>query len=121
MTEIYVGGLPNAMTESQLTSLFAPHGTVESTRVISDWFTGKPLGFGFVEMATSEEAAAAISALNGTQMDGCSLIVNEVEPRSGRRRSTDSAAASASKSFRDAEPFLSGSPVIDRSNRHPNA
>ena len=122
MTEIYVGGLPYAMTESRLTSLFAPYGRVESTRVITDWFTGKPLGFGFVEMSTSEEAAAAISALNGFQMDGYCLTVNEVEPRSGRRRrTTEPVAASASNAFRDAEPLLSGSPVIDHRNRHPNA
>jgi RNA recognition motif-containing protein len=85
-SKIYVGGLPFAATESQLTTLFAAHGTVESARVISDKFTGQSRGFGFVEMSTSEEAQAAISALNGTQMDGRSLTVNEAkpqEPRSG--------------------------------------
>ena len=88
-SKIYVGGLPYAATEAQLTTLFASHGTVESARVITDKFTGQSRGFGFVEMATSEEAQAAISALNGSQMDGRSLTVNEAkpqEPRSGGGR-----------------------------------
>ncbi len=85
-SKLYVGGLPYATTESQLTTLFATHGTVESARVIADKFTGQSRGFGFVEMSTSEEAKAAITALNGTQLDGWSLTVNEAkpqEPRSG--------------------------------------
>jgi RNA recognition motif-containing protein len=85
-SKLYVGGLPYSTTESQLTTIFAAHGTVESARVIADKFTGQSRGFGFVEMSTSEEAQAAISALNGSQMDGRSLTVNEakpMEPRSG--------------------------------------
>jgi len=85
-SKLYVGGLPYATTESQLTTLFATHGTVESARVIADKFTGQSRGLGFVEMSTSEEAKAAITALNGTQLDGRSLTVNEAkpqEPRSG--------------------------------------
>jgi RNA recognition motif-containing protein len=85
-SKLYVGGLPYSATESQLTSLFAEHGTVESARVIADKFTGQSRGFGFVEMSTDEEAKAAITALNGSQMDGRSLTVNEakpMEPRSG--------------------------------------
>jgi RNA recognition motif-containing protein len=85
-SKLYVGGLPYATTESQLTTLFAAHGTVESARVIADKFTGQSRGFGFVEMSTSEEAKAAITALNGTQLEGRSLTVNEAkpqEPRSG--------------------------------------
>ena len=85
-SKLYVGGLPYAATEAQLTTLFASHGTVESARVIADKFTGQSRGFGFVEMSTSAEAQAAIAALNGTQMDGRSLTVNEakpMEPRSG--------------------------------------
>lgn len=85
-SKLYVGGLPYSATESQLTSLFAEHGTVESARVIADKFTGQSRGFGFVEMSTADEAKAAITALNGSQMDGRSLTVNEakpMEPRSG--------------------------------------
>ena len=85
-SKIYVGGLPYSATEQQLSDLFAPHGTVESVRGITDKFTGQSRGFGFVEMATDEEAKKAIAALNATQMDGRTLTVNEArpqEPRSG--------------------------------------
>jgi len=85
-TKLYVGGLPYAATESELTTLFATHGTVESARIIADKFTGQSKGFGFVEMSTSAEAQAAITALNGSEMGGRSLTVNEarpMEPRSG--------------------------------------
>jgi hypothetical protein len=83
-SKLYVGGLPYAATESQLTTLFAAHGTVESARVITDKFTGQSRGFGFVEMATQEEAKAAITALNGSQMDGRPLTVNEARPQEPR-------------------------------------
>ena len=83
-SKLYVGGLPYAATESQLTTLFAAHGTVESARVITDKFTGQSRGFGFVEMATQEEAKAAITALNGSQMDGRPLTVNEAKPQEPR-------------------------------------
>ncbi|MEK6526073.1 MAG: RNA-binding protein [Nitrospirota bacterium] len=85
-SKIYVGGLPYSATEQQLSDLFKAHGSVESARVITDKFTGQSRGFGFVEMSTAEEAKAAISALNATQMDGRTLTVNEAkpqEPRSG--------------------------------------
>ena len=85
-SKLYVGGLPYAATESQVTTLFAEHGTVESVRIMADKFTGQSRGFGFVEMSSAEEAQAAITALNGSQMDGRSLTVNEakpMEPRSG--------------------------------------
>lgn len=88
-SKLYVGGLPYAATEAQLSDLFGQHGVVQSARVITDKFTGQSRGFGFVEMSTSEEAEAAISALNGTQMDGRTLTVNEAkpqEPRSGGGR-----------------------------------
>ena len=87
-TKIYVGGLPYSTSESELNELFAPHGTVESVKVITDRFTGQSRGFGFVEMSTSDQANSAITALNGTQLDGRTLTVNEArpqEPRSGGR------------------------------------
>src|SRR3954451_16165770 len=83
-SKIYVGGLPFAATESQLTSLFAAHGSVESARVITDKFTGQSRGFGFVEMGSGSAAQAAISSLNGTQYEGRSLTVNEAKPQAGR-------------------------------------
>ncbi|MBD0306277.1 MAG: RNA-binding protein [Nitrospiraceae bacterium] len=85
-SKIYVGGLPYSATEQQLSDLFAPHGSVQSARVITDKFTGQSRGFGFVEMGSEDEAKKAIAALNGTQMDGRTLTVNEAkpqEPRSG--------------------------------------
>lgn len=88
-SKLYVGGLPYSATESQLNDLFAQHGTVASARIITDKFTGQSRGFGFVEMSSQEEAQAAISAVNGTQMDGRTLTVNEAkpqEPRSGGGR-----------------------------------
>lgn len=80
-SKLYVGGLPYSATDSQLTTLFAAHGNVDSARVITDRFTGQSRGFGFVEMSTSEEAETAISALNGSQMDGRTLTVNEAKPQ----------------------------------------
>ncbi|MGQ0809643.1 MAG: RNA recognition motif domain-containing protein, partial [Nitrospiraceae bacterium] len=89
-SKIYVGGLPYSATEQQLSDVFAAHGSVESARVITDKFTGQSRGFGFVEMATAEEAQKAIAALHGTEMGGRTLTVNEAkpqEPRSGGGRS----------------------------------
>jgi RNA recognition motif-containing protein len=80
--KLYVGGLPFATSERQLEELFSEHGTVESARVITDRMTGRSRGFGFVEMASGEEAEAAINALNGTQLEGRTLTVNEARPRS---------------------------------------
>ncbi len=83
-SKLYVGGLPYATTESQLNDLFGSHGTVTSTRVITDKLTGQSRGFGFVEMSTAEEAKAAIAALHGTQLDGRTLTVNEAKPQEAR-------------------------------------
>jgi RNA recognition motif-containing protein len=86
-SKIYVGGLPYSATESQLHALFAPHGIVESTRVVTDKYTGQSRGFGFVEMATAQEAQAAITALHATQLDGRTLTVNEAKPQEPRANS----------------------------------
>jgi RNA recognition motif-containing protein len=82
MKKIYVGNLPFSATESQLKELFGKHGTVISVALINDRETGRPRGFGFVEM---EDAAAAIQALDGYEMDGRALKVNEAQdkPRGG--------------------------------------
>ncbi|MCZ6625811.1 MAG: RNA-binding protein [Deltaproteobacteria bacterium] len=82
--KLYVGGLPYSITEGRLEEIFAEHGTVESARVISDKFTGQSRGFGFVEMSSSEEAQKAIAALNDTQLDGRTLVVNEARPQEKR-------------------------------------
>ena len=83
-SKLYVGGLPYSVTEGRLQELFAEHGTVESANVISDKFTGQSRGFGFVEMSSSSEAQKAIQSLNGTQLDGRTLTVNEAKPKAPR-------------------------------------
>ncbi|TAJ29434.1 MAG: RNA-binding protein [Nitrospirae bacterium] len=80
-TKLYVGGLPYSTTEAELNEIFAKEGTVESARVITDKFTGQSRGFGFVEMSSGEEAKRAITSLNGTQLGGRSLTVNEAKPQ----------------------------------------
>ena len=78
--KLYVGGLPYSVTEGQLQEIFTAHGTVESARVIADKFTGQSRGFGFVEMNSGGEAQNAIDSLNGTQLEGRTLVVNEAKP-----------------------------------------
>ena len=75
--KLYVGNLPYASTDQDLRELFAPHGTVQSANVVTDRYTGRSRGFGFVEMATAEEAQKAIAALNGSDFQGRNLVVNE--------------------------------------------
>ncbi|MEE8076498.1 MAG: RNA-binding protein [Candidatus Binatia bacterium] len=82
--KIYIGGLPFSTTEGQLEEIFSAHGTVESARVITDKFSGRSRGFGFVEMSSASEAQKAIEALNGTQLEGRSLTVNEARPQEKR-------------------------------------
>jgi len=83
-TKLYVGGLPYSTTEQQLSELFSQQGSVTSAKVITDKFTGQSRGFGFVEMSTEEEAQKAITALNGTQLDGRTMTVNEARPQEKR-------------------------------------
>jgi RNA recognition motif-containing protein len=82
--KLYVGGLPYSVTDAKLEEVFAEHGAVESARVIADKFTGQSRGFGFVEMGSGEEAQKAIDALNGSQLDGRTLVVNEAKPMANR-------------------------------------
>ena len=82
MSKIYVGNLPFSANEDAVRQLFAQHGTVDSVALITDRETGQPRGFGFVEMTQNAEAARAIQTLNGFQMDGRALKVNEAQPKS---------------------------------------
>jgi RNA recognition motif-containing protein len=82
--KLYVGSLPYSTTDEQLAELFGQHGSVQSAKVITDRFTGQSRGFGFVEMATGEDAQRAITALNGTQLGGRTLVVNEARPQEKR-------------------------------------
>ena len=78
---IYVGNMSYTTTQDTLQTLFEEHGQVKSINVITDRETGRPRGFAFVEMATDEACDAAIAALNGLEVDGRALTVNEAKPR----------------------------------------
>ena len=80
MTKIYVGNLPFSADESQVRELFSQHGTVESVSIITDRETGRPRGFGFVEMSNAE-ASRAMQALNGQDFGGRALKINEAQER----------------------------------------
>jgi RNA recognition motif-containing protein len=82
--KLYVGNLSFNTSNQDLSELFAEFGTVESANIVEDRETGRARGFGFVEMASKEEAESAISALNGKEVDGRSLTVNEAKPRENR-------------------------------------
>jgi cold-inducible RNA-binding protein len=82
--KLYVGNLSYDVTDGDLTTLFSPHGTVQSAQVIMDRDTNRSKGFGFVEMDSAEEAQAAIKALNGQENNGRALTVNEARPREER-------------------------------------
>lgn len=79
--KLYVGNLPFSVTEENLRDLFAQAVTVESANVISDKFTGRSKGFGFVEVASDEEMATAIEKYNGYNLEGRDLTVNEARPK----------------------------------------
>lgn len=79
--KLYVGNLSYETTDADLAKMFEPHGTVQSAQVIMDRDTGRSKGFGFVEMKTSQEGQAAIAALNGQQVNGRALTVNEARPK----------------------------------------
>ncbi len=84
--KLYVGNLPFSAVDENLVEIFSQCGKVESAKVISDRDTGRSKGFGFVEMSTDEEAAAAITKFNGADFDGRAITVNEarpMEPRTG--------------------------------------
>jgi cold-inducible RNA-binding protein len=79
--KLYVGNLPYTVTDIQLEQMFAAHGKVQSAQVIMDRETGRSKGFGFVEMINDQEAQAAIDAVNGHEVEGRNLTVNEARPK----------------------------------------
>jgi RNA recognition motif-containing protein len=79
--KLYVGNLAYSVTDSELQKLFEAHGQVESAQVIMDRDTGRSKGFGFVEMKSAQEADAAVAALNGQEIGGRTLTVNEARPK----------------------------------------
>jgi len=82
MTNIFVGNLSFGATEETIRALFEAHGAVERVSIVTDRDTGRSRGFGFVEMSDAGEAEKAISALNGRELDGRNLTVNEARPKS---------------------------------------
>jgi RNA recognition motif-containing protein len=83
-TNLFVGNLPYSMDSKKLEEAFAQAGTVVSAKVIADKYSGRSRGFGFVEMSSDEEAKKAIEMLNGKDVDGRPLVVNEARPREER-------------------------------------
>ena len=84
--KLYVGNLPFRVTSEDLQEYFAAAGTVESANVVFDRETGRSRGFGFVEMATAEDANSAIAQFNGQEYEGRNIVVNEAKPREDRGR-----------------------------------
>lgn len=82
--KIYVGNLPFTLTETALKDLFSQYGTVESVKIVTNAFDGRSKGFGFVEMSTEEEAAAAVQALNNNEIEGRSIRVDLARPKESR-------------------------------------
>ena len=82
-TKLYVGNLSYQMTDQELHDLFSEAGNVSTAQVVTDRYTGQARGFGFVEMASEDEAQQAIAAINGRNVGGRALVVNESRPREG--------------------------------------
>lgn len=83
--KLYVGNLPFSVTDSDLNAMFSKHGTVTSVSIITDKFTNRPRGFAFVEMETDEAAQKAIAELNGSQVEGRAIVVNQARPQEQKR------------------------------------
>lgn len=83
-TKLFVGSLPFAVNDDELAQLFSEAGTVTSAKVVMDRDSGRSRGFGFVEMSTDDEAKAAIDKLNGREVNGRTIVVNEARPRENR-------------------------------------
>ncbi|MEO8863293.1 MAG: RNA-binding protein [Candidatus Saccharimonadales bacterium] len=86
MYKLFVGGIPFSTTDEELAEIFSAHGTVASAKVITDRETGRSKGFAFVEFENSDEGKAAEKALNGSDMGGRSITVNEARPKEDRPR-----------------------------------
>jgi len=84
-SKLYVGNLTFSIVDSVLQEMFEPHGAVQSARVVMDRDSGRSKGFGFVEMGSDAEAQKAITAMNGKEVDGRALKVNEARPKEGGR------------------------------------
>ncbi len=100
MTNVFVGNLSFHTTQDDLTSIFSQFGAVERVNLVTDRMTGQPRGFAFVEMTTRSEAEAAISALNGSDLHGRTLNVNEARPKTDAPRGASRGGGSNFKKSR---------------------
>ncbi len=98
-TKLYVGNLAYGVSNTDLETMFAPHGTVQSAQVIMDRDTGRSKGFGFVEMGSGNEAQTAINAMNGKEFDGRALTVNEARPREERSSGSRTGSGGGSRRY----------------------
>jgi cold-inducible RNA-binding protein len=87
--KLYVGNLPYQTTDQDLSELFGSHGSVESATVITDKFSGRSKGFGFVEFSNDDDGQKAIDALNGSDVGGRNIVVNEARPMTERPQRDD--------------------------------
>jgi len=101
---LFVGSLSYDVTQGQLEELFAGVGTVESATLITDKYSGQSKGFGFVEMSSDEEAAKAITELNGKELSGRNIVVNEARPREERPAGGGFGSGGGGGGFRDRGP-----------------
>lgn len=99
MKKLYVGGLPFTTGDQELNELFGSYGKVASAKVITDKFSGRSRGFGFVEMENDTEATAAIEKLNNSEYSGRKLIVNEARPMTERAPRNNNRRGGFKKSF----------------------
>ena len=84
MKKLFVGNIPHSTTEAELRTLFEPHGAIEQVSIVTDRDTGRSRGFAFIEMTDSAEAEKAIAALNGQELGGRALNINEARPKTDR-------------------------------------
>lgn len=115
--KLYVGNLPYAATDADLQAEFGQFGAVVSAKVIFDRETNRSKGFGFVEMASDEDAVKAIAALNGAQFEGRSLTVNEAKPMAPRTRPTAAPDNRVEYGNRTSDDYGNTAPIDPRGNR----
>ncbi len=110
--KLFVGNLAYAITDDQLTQIFSAYGTVVSAKVISDRFSGRSKGFGFVEFTKDEEAAAAMQALDGSDQEGRNMVVKEANPPREEGGMTASPAAAPAPQAEEA-PEVEEAPMAE--------
>ena len=114
---IFVGSLPFSIDEADLRDSFEVYGTVNSVKIITDKFTGRSKGFGFVEMPNDDEAQKAIDELNGATVDGRTIVVNKSEPKpEGERRSFNNNRSGGSGGYNGGGNSRGGGSYNDRNS-----